>query len=507
MGGWLRPSPGRFKRRLGIGRTRDGTGARQALFTCASWQEMGVTEQSGKLSCDVAVIGAGTAGLAAERAARKAGARTLLIDDGFRGTLCANTGCMPSKLLIAAAQAHADLDRARVMGIDVPEARVDGRRVMARLRQERDRFVSATKSSYDDLPADVPVRAKARFLSPSRLQLDDGRQVDAAAVVIATGASPVIPPPYRALSGRVLTNESVFELEDLPDSLAVVGAGPLGAELAQAFARLGVRVSLFDTGDRLAKVRCDRVHDALLRLYGKDLTLRLGCDATPSDHQGGIRMSWSGGEEDFAAVLVATGRKPAVERLDLDAAGVTLDDHGVPVFDRSTMQCGTSPIFLAGDADADAPVLHEASLEGAMAGANAARYPDVTRSDRPPLFTITFTDPPVAAIAAAPEDCALNAHADYGNQGRARVEARAGGLARIGADASGRLIGADLAIPGGDHIAHLLLAAIMEGKTAADVLSMPFYHPTFEEGLRPAMRDICRQASLQPRTDANPPGG
>ena len=468
-----------------------------------------MTQPPADLSCDVAIIGAGTAGLAAERAARAAGASTLLIDDGFTGTLCANSGCMPSKLLIAAARANADLEKARLMGIDIPHARVDGRRVMERLRSERDRFVQATKASYDEIPAHCRIDSRASFVAPGRLELADGRTISARAVVIATGANPVIPEPYRDLGPRVLTNETVFELDDLPRSMAVIGAGPLGAELAQAFGRLGVRVALFDQGDRLAKIRCDKVHDSFRDLFARDVALHLGCGPTPSGTEDGIRLTWDGQDQVFDRVLVATGRSPALDDLNLKDAGLTLDDKGVPEFDRDTMQCGDSAVFIAGDADADAAVLHEGSLEGAIAGRHAALYPNVTPADRPPLFTITFTAPPLAAIGAPPDKNAIHGFADYGDQGRARVEARAGGLMRIGADQQGRLVGADLAVPGAEHLAHLLLAAIMNGLTARDLLDVPFYHPMLEEGMKPALRAICKAASIDPspaRDSGNPPG-
>lgn len=465
-----------------------------------------MTDTPPDLTCDVAIIGAGTAGLAAERAARGAGARTLLIDDGFGGTLCARTGCMPSKLLIAAARAHADLDKARLMGIDIPPARIDGRRVMARVQQERDRFVAGVHDSLDKVPPQSRIDARARFVAPDRLELDDGRRVAAKAVVIATGSFPVIPEPYRHLGPRVLTNESLFELPDLPRSLAVVGAGPLGAELAQAMARLGVAVSLFDEGHRLAGIRCDRVHDAFRAIYARDVSLHLGCSPRPIATQNGIRLIWDDGQQDFDHVLVATGRAPALDGLDLRKAGLMPDENGVPEFDRETMRCGTSAIFIAGDADADAPVLHEASLDGAIAGRNAARHPQVERTPRPPLFTITFTDPPIAALGAPPRECTLNAHADYSDQGRARIEAEAHGLLRLGADAEGRLAGADLAVPGGDHIAHLLVWAIANGATAKDILTLPFYHPTVEEGLKPPLRALCQKANMALSDNGSPPG-
>lgn len=465
-----------------------------------------MTDTPGHLSCDVAIIGAGTAGLAAERAARKAGARTLLIDDGFKGTLCATTGCMPSKLLIAAARANADLAKARTMGIDVPTAQVNGQRVMARLQAERDHFVRATKASYGDLPRGTCIDARARFVAPDRLELSDGRQVSARSVIIATGSVPLIPEPYRGLGSHIVTNETLFDLDDLPESLAVLGAGPLGVELAQAMGRLGVRVTLFDKGKRLAKIRCDTVHASFEPIFAQDVTLRLGCEPQPSVQDDAVWLTWDGGRDRFDRVLVATGRIPALKELNLKAAGLRLDQNGVPEFDRQTMQCADSPIFLAGDADADAPVLHEASLDGLIAGTNAARFPAVQSHDRPPAFTITFTDPPIAAIGLPADECALNAHGDYSDQGRARVEVRAEGMLRLGADRNGRLVGADLGVPGGDHMAHLLTWAIMAEKTASDLLSMPFYHPTLEEGLKPALRSLCRQAGLEHSDSGNPAG-
>lgn len=465
-----------------------------------------MTRESFDLACDVVVIGAGTAGLSAERAARQAGARTLLIDDGFKGTLCATAGCMPSKLLIAAAQAVADAKRLQVMGIDADPPRIDGKRVMARVRSERDRFVAATKQSYRDMPDGVCIDARARFIGQTRLELDDGRTVGARSVVIATGSVPVVPAPFRNLGPRQLTSDTLFDLDDLPDSLAVIGAGPLGVELAQAMARLGVRVSLFDKGDRLVGIRCDTVHASFRPLFARDVILHLGYSPEPEAVADGIRLSWDGGQDDFSHVLVAAGRAPALEGLNLGATGLELDDKGVPCFDRATMQCGDSPVFIAGDADADAPVLHEASLDGTTAGTNAASWPDVTPVDRPPLFTIAFTDPPVVAVGAPPEQCALGAFRDYARQGRAQVEGRAGGMARLGADAGGRLIGADLAVPGGDHLGHLLVLAVMNKAGAADLLRMPFYHPTLEEGLKPALREICRMAGLDADSDLQPPG-
>lgn len=452
------------------------------------------------LRCDVAVIGAGTAGLAAERAARSAGASTLLIDPYYNGTTCATVGCMPSKLLIAASHAAHAARSTDMFGITVSNIEIDGKAVMRRVRDERDRFARLTREGVDKIPESVRLRARAKFVAPDRLELDNGRVVEARRIVIATGSAPFIPDQFAQLGKRVLTNESVFELADLPARLAVIGSGPIGLELAQAMARLGVDVTLFDQGRRLGGIRCDRVHAAVRKIIEDDLRLQMGVDLTASTTDDGICVGWSGdtsGQADFDFVLVATGRPPNLEGLNLPASGLELDDHGVPLHDRDTMRCGDSAIFLAGDVANDLPLLHEASHDGAIAGRNAAAFPVTIKADRFTAFSLTFTSPPVARIGQSEDDGVITGTADFSDQGRARVEgANQGVLTLYAAAPDGRLIGADLCTPSSEHLAHMLTWAVQQGQTATQLLKMPFYHPTIEEGLKAALRTICAATPL-----------
>ena len=462
------------------------------------------------LTCDVAIIGAGTAGLAAERAARKAGATTLLFDDRFAGTTCAGVGCMPSKLLIAAADAAYDARKASVFGVQA-NVSVDGRAVMARVRSERDRFVAATLKSIEEIPAGIRVKQRAYFAGETTLALEDGRKVQAKAVVVATGSVPSLPKPFQKLGDIVLTNETIFELESLPRSIAVVGAGPLGLELAQALSRLGVETAVFDQGDHLAALHDSDVAKLLQSELGKEFPIRMGVKLEIEKHGSGARLSWSGastGEAMFERILVAAGRPPALHGLNLEATGLETDARGVPKFEPSTMQCADAPIFLAGDDDAQRPVLHEASWEGAVAGRNAASFPTVKKSKRLVPLSIMFTDPPLAVVGVGKTDEMIVGCASYAGQGRARVENRNAGLVRIYADRdSGVLLGATLFAPGMDHIAHLLAWAIDRNETAAALLQLPIYHPTLEEGLKTALREICKATkSLGDTDDAAPPG-
>ncbi|WAC25141.1 dihydrolipoyl dehydrogenase [Blastomonas sp. SL216] len=450
---------------------------------------------AGALRCDVAVIGAGTAGLAAERAARGNGATTLLIDPEFGGTTCATVGCMPSKLLIAAAKARHEVSHAELFGIRVGEVAVDEDAVLDRIRTERDRFVTLTKESIDDIPENVRITGRARFEKPGLLRLDDGRRVEPRAIVIATGSRPTIPDAFAALGDRALTNETVFELKRLPQRLAVIGSGALGLELAQAFARLGVKVAMFDNAQTMAGLRCPRVHKALETIIARDVNLHLGVEARPELRDNGVSLRWSGasqGEAMFDKVLVAVGRPPVLDGLDIAEAGLALDDHGVPCHSRDTMRCGDSNVFLAGDVAADQPLLHEASHDGAIAGRNAAAWPTPIGVERQVPFSIIFTDPQVVRIGQSEADGAVSGTTDFADQGRARVEARnEGALTLYAAAPDGVLIGADLVAPAGEHLGHLLAWVIQQKMTATQVLQLPFYHPTIEEGLKDALRMVC----------------
>jgi len=453
------------------------------------------------VTCDVAVIGAGTAGLAARGAAARAGAKVVLIERGPEGTTCARVGCMPSKLLIAAAEKAHAVRNAAEFGVAAGACRIDGHAVMARLRRERDRFVRSVVENMERIPADQLAHGEARFLSPGVLQVGEGR-IEARSIVVATGARPVVPPPFRGLGDRLLTNESVFELPALPQSVAVIGAGPLGLELAQALHRLGVRVSLFDQGTALAGLSDPRVSEAARAALGRELDLQLGADAQARRTDGGVEVVVGGRTAGtFDYLLCAAGRAPAFEALDLEKAGLELDEHGTPLFDRQSLQCGRSPVFLAGDCNHDRPLLHEAAWEGARAGSNAACWPNPPeRGGRYVPLSIVFSQPQIAQVGATGTGEGIAAGSvEFGDQGRARMMGDNAGCLRIYAErGSGRVLGAQIAAPAAEHLAHLLAWAVEAGAKAQDLLSLPFYHPTYEEGLRSALRDLCRQVSLIP---------
>jgi len=456
--------------------------------------------QGRQLVTDVAVIGAGTAGLAAYRVAKAAGKRVLLIEGGPYGTTCARVGCMPSKLLIAPAEAAHAVERFANFGLQLEgRVKVDGRAVMKRVKSERDRFVGFVLDGVESTPAADHVRGHARFVDDTTLRVGDNVTIKAARVVIATGSSPSYPSAWKALGKRLVTNDEVFEWDDLPESVAVFGPGVIGLELGQALHRLGVRVKIFGRGGGVGPLADPALLVEAHRVFGDELYLDTDAHAEVSRDGDDVVIRYralDGSEqvERFAYLLAATGRTPNVRNLGLETTSVKLDANGVPLFDRTTLQCGTTSIFIAGDANNDVPLLHEAADEGRIAGQNAASYPVIHPGLRRAGLGVVFTDPQIAVIGGgfgAVRDIAhVTGSVSFVNQGRSRVILRNKGLLHVYAEtATGRFLGAEMLGPDAEHIGHLLAWALQMQLTVAQMLEMPFYHPVIEEGLRTALRD------------------
>ena len=193
-----------------------------------------------ELNVDVAVIGGGTAGLGAYRAAKLSTPSVVMIEGGPFGTTCARVGCMPSKLLIAAAEAVHQIERAPGFGVHPQgEIKIDGREVMARVKRERDRFVGFVMEGVISIPDSDKILGYARFIDDNTLQVDDHTRIVAKRIVIATGSRPTWPAPWNELGDRLIINDDVFNWNDLPESVAVFGPGVIGLELGQALHRLG----------------------------------------------------------------------------------------------------------------------------------------------------------------------------------------------------------------------------------------------------------------------------
>ncbi|SMP62447.1 dihydrolipoyl dehydrogenase [Noviherbaspirillum suwonense] len=456
-----------------------------------------------RLAVDVAIIGAGSAGMTAYRAALAHTDKVVVIESGDYGTTCARVGCMPSKLLIAAADAAHAVAGAGLFGIRVDGYAVDGKAVMRRVRDERDRFVRFVVDAVESWPARHKLHGRARFVAPHRLQVGDHTEVEAARVVIATGSSPVLPPGWRErLGDRLIVNDDVFSWQDLPRSVAVTGAGVIGLELSQALSRLGVQVRLLGRNGRIGPLTDPAVMEAAHAVFTGELGFSPDTTQVQAKREdNGVRVDYTENgiqySEHVDFMLVAAGRRANLHDLDLQNAGLGLDEVGVPRVDRQTGRIGESHVFMAGDAGTDTPLLHEAADEGYLAGDNAGRYPQVQPHPRRAPLGIMFTDPQIAMVGvghAALTDQGVRfetGFVDFEDQGRSRVMAQnRGRLAVYGEAGTGRFLGAEMIGPAAEHIGHLLAWALQQHQTVLQMLASPFYHPTVEEGLRTALRDL-----------------
>jgi len=455
------------------------------------------------LQTDVAVIGAGTAGLAAYRAAIKAGKRVLMIEGGPYGTTCARVGCMPSKLLIAAAEAAHAASHTDPFGVHVDgQIRVDGREVMDRIKRERDRFVGFVLDGVENIPAEHKLRGYARFVAPNILEVENHTRIEAGSVVIATGSSPSIPPPFKALGDRLVINDDVFSWDDLPKRVAVFGPGVIGLEIGQALARLGVVVRVFGVSGSLAGLTDLAVRQVAKKVFQQEFYLDPDARVLETKRIGNeveiryVKLDNSEAVERFDYALISTGRRPNLGGLDLQKAGITVNDQGIPAFDRQTMQIEGLPVFIAGDVNNDVPLLHEAADEGQIAGQNAALFPAVLPGLRRTPLAVVFCDPQIAMVGQGPDKLVKGAYVigqvDFTGQGRSRVMLKNKGVLHLYADIkTRRFVGAQMVGPSAEHIAHLLAWSVQQQMTIDQMLQMPFYHPVIEEGLRTALRDAA----------------
>lgn len=451
---------------------------------------------------DVAIIGAGTAGLSALSQVRKATDNVVLINGGELGTTCARVGCMPSK---AAIQVAEDFYRRKILdryGIEGSDAlTLDVMEAMEHVRDLRDIFVDRVLAgSTDEMGEDEFIEGYARFVEPNVLDVD-GHTIRADKVIIATGSRPYVPSQWESLGDRILTTDDIFEQEELPDSIAVIGLGVIGLEMGQALHRMGVKVTGIDRLETIGGLRDPDVSRAAAEVLGKEFPLWLGHEAEVERHGDKLRVQTGENTVEVDNLLLSMGRIPNLERLGLDALGIALDDRGVPEYDPQTMQIGDLPVFIAGDVTADRPILHEAGDEGRIAGYNAVHEPIVRFRRKVPL-AITFCDPNIATVGPPwdrldPQTTAVG-EVRFGPVGRAVIMGKNKGMLRVYADkASGRLIGAALAAPKGESLAHMLAWSVEQGLTCSDLLRMPFYHPTIEEGLQAALYDLRGKLGLE----------
>lgn len=437
---------------------------------------------------DIVVIGGGAGGLVAAKEARRRGARVLMIQNGPVGGDCTFTGCVPSKALLSAA--------AQRLTFDAAMSRV--RRAVSTIAATED----AAALAHDGIDL---IDGYARFTDRRTVDVD-GRRIRSDRFVVATGARAFIPPVPGLQESDPLTNETLFQLQRLPPSLTILGGGPIGCEMAQAFARLGSQVTLVEENDRLLPKddpAAGEVLRAALSREGVDVRTSTKATHVERDHESRVCLRTDRGELVVSThLLAASGRQPSGRGFGLEEIGVTVDDRGAVVVDDA-MSTGVEGIWAVGDVTGRLQFTHVAGRMGWIAATNAlSRLAKVRRFrlDTRAVPWTTFTDPEVAHVGLTLADArqshpdAMVAHLPMDHVDRAvAVEATDGFVTLISAPkrgtrhlGGGRLVGATVVAPTAGEMIHEAALAIQTNMFAGRLAQTTHAYPTWSMAMQQA---------------------
>ncbi len=433
------------------------------------------------------VVGGGTAGIVSAKTAASFGARVLLVERERTGGDCLWTGCVPSKALLASASVAAGARNGARLGIDVDGVSVNFARVMRHVR-------SAIRTIE---PVDSPAALKAAgvhvesgtltFTGPHAASVD-GRPVEFAQAIICTGSFPLVPSILGLDEVDPLTSDSVWDLDALPDRLAVLGGGSIGCELGQAFARLGSRVTIVEGAERILTGEDPEAAELVAASLVRDgITLLTGAPVVEvkSVADSGVLVLEDARRVEFDRLLVSVGRGPGTTELGLERAGVEFDERGYVRVD-SRLRTTNPDIWAAGDVTGHAQFTHTAGVNGSLAASNAVlglrRRVDTTTVPR-----VTFTDPEVAAVgvdtgSAASEPGLHVVARDHAHLDRAVAESHVHGFTKLVVDSKGRILGATVVGPRAGETLGELSVAVRHGMRTRDLAGTTHAYPTYNDG-------------------------
>ena len=440
---------------------------------------------------DVVVIGGGSAGYAAARTARDAGADVAIVDQGPLGGLCILRGCMPTKAILRSAEVAALLRRAKEFGLSPVSARADLSAIVDRKDRLVREFADYRIQQLRD-PRLTLYQSQAVFQSPREVTVGD-TVLSAGSFILATGSRPrEVPIPGLAQAGY-FTSDTILDLRTQPGSLIVLGGGAVALELGQFFARLGTRVTILQRGRTLLSGMDEDVGRALeAALIDEGIEVVTGLQLLRVTHDATGKTVWvmkDGRERSFVGeeILQALGRQPNIEGLHLDLAEMTLDGGRIVV--DGAMRTSQAHIFAVGDMNDVTPIVHLAIQQGEIAAYNA------THADQPAKIVdhrldteVVFTDPQVAVLglnetrAKAAGTLYLAASYLFADHGKALCLGATHGFVKLlCAPQTGEILGVQIVGPEAGELIHELIAVMYFHGTAADLLRMPHYHPTLAE--------------------------
>jgi pyruvate/2-oxoglutarate dehydrogenase complex dihydrolipoamide dehydrogenase (E3) component len=459
---------------------------------------------------NVVVIGGGTAGLVTAAATAALGGRVALVERGRMGGDCLNTGCVPSKALLSSARLAAQIRRAPEWGLEPLEPRLDLLRVLESMRERRARIAPHdSQERFEGLGVDV-VRAPARFLSPREVEAGDLR-LRARNFVIATGSRAAIPPVEGLADARPYTNETIFdELREAPARMIVLGGGPIGCELGQAFARLGVVVTIVEMAPRILEKEDEDAAEAVrLRMEADGVRVIVGARAERVRRQDGrVRMEVRSGQDrretlEAEALLVAAGRVPNTEGLGLDAAGVAHDPKGIRV--DACLRTSQRHIYAAGDVAGGQQFTHVADDHARTIVRNILLPWPARRVDHAALPWCTYTSPELARVGLNEAEARARGVAHdvwscpFREVDRAVLEREEEGFVKVLTEKGGdRILGVTMVGERAGDLVHELVMAMKHRVGLRGVSAAIHAYPTFAEAARKAA-DRAQKARLTPR--------
>ena len=440
-----------------------------------------------RITVDLCIIGAGSGGLSVAAGAAQMGARVVLIEAHKMGGDCLNYGCVPSKALIAAAKAAQTHRSSAPLGIADHEPKVDYAAVMAHIHR-----TIATIAPHDSVERFEGlgvrvIQAHSQFTGPAEVAAG-GHVIAARRFVIATGSAPAVPPIPGLDTVPYLTNETLWDNRDLPETLIVVGGGPIGIELAQAHRRLGSRVIVLEALTTLGREDPEITAVALARLRAEGVDIRDGAKAAGvSGVAGAIRVTLVGGEVlEGTHLLIATGRQANVEGLGLDAAGVKFDRRGVTV-GKDLRSVSNRRIYAIGDVAGGLQFTHVANYHAGLVIRSALfRLPVTNRTGHIPR--VTYTDPEVAQAGLSEAEAreqfgdAVEVHRfSFAESDRAVAEGKPEGLVKAMTGPRGRILGCSIVGAQAGELIHPWALALASGLKIGAMAGYVAPYPTLGE--------------------------
>jgi dihydrolipoamide dehydrogenase len=453
---------------------------------------------------DLIIIGAGTAGIAAYQEAIKYTQNILIVNDGSWATTCARVGCMPSKVLISAANRMHDIQNAKLVGLNI-KAEINTSQVMHHVQTIRDHFTNATLKDVNSWATEHKISGQAQFVNQNTI-IVNGQEYQSKSFIVAVGSTPTFDSQWKEqLGDRLITSDQIFELEKLPQSLAVIGSGVIAIELAQAMQRLGVKITVFARSRKVGALSSPALQKLAQDEISKNLNIKF--ETLPTTVQRatqGVIIKFEENNQtqqlNVEYLLIATGRKSYLDTLLLNNIDHAYTDLKKLPVNSKTKQLGDYPIFIVGDAHTNTPIQHEAAHEGRQAVHNCLNYPAIKNLKTLTPLAIVFSAPEMATVGQGFKQLSdakiefVTGMVSYEKQGRALVLAKNSGAIEVYVDQSSRkLLGAEFFVEAAEHMAHILAWMISKNLTVDEIIDKPFYHPTLEEGLRTALKHAKRQ--------------